>query len=98
MGGAGGAASTPLSCSGPNRIAVKAVAAGDAHTCVLMTTGGVRCWGHNREGQLGDGTTTDRSTPPASDVLGGVQAIATGMFHTCEIATSMVGTTRMRDG
>ncbi len=28
-----------------------AVAAGDAHICVLMTTGGVRCWGQNTSGQ-----------------------------------------------
>jgi alpha-tubulin suppressor-like RCC1 family protein len=53
-----------------------------------MTTGGVRCWGDNRDGQLGDGTTTSRSTPPASDVLTGVQAIAMGFMHTCVLMTS----------
>ena len=40
------------------------VASGNWHTCARRA-GGVRCWGRNDSGQLGDGATTRRATPVA---------------------------------
>jgi alpha-tubulin suppressor-like RCC1 family protein len=48
-------------------------------------TGGVRCWGSDEYGQLGDGNTKDLVTPPQRDVLTGAQAIATSGIHTCAL-------------
>ncbi len=64
---------------------VAAIASG-IHGCALMTTGGVKCWGLNDHGQLGDGTTVDRSTPvEVSGLIRDVTAIVVGDFHSCAL-------------
>ena len=39
------------------------VSAGQYHTVGIKTDGTLWAWGRNSEGQLGDGTTTQRTTP-----------------------------------
>jgi alpha-tubulin suppressor-like RCC1 family protein len=76
-----------LTPSGP-LTGVRTIAAGYQHTCAIMMTGGLRCWGRNVEGQLGDGTTNARYSPSNSDAVPGVQAIAMGIYHTCAITAA----------
>jgi alpha-tubulin suppressor-like RCC1 family protein len=38
-------------------------ACGYGHTCAVLDTGGIVCWGNNNRSRLGDGTNTDRSVP-----------------------------------
>ncbi len=56
---------------------VKAIAVGRSYTCALTEQSGVLCWGNNWYGQLGDGTTENRSAPvPVRGLDKGVKAIA----------------------
>ena len=63
------------------------VAAGDYHTVALKSDGTAWAWGYNNNGQLGDGTTTSRSTPVRVLGLSGVTAIAAGQYHTVALAS-----------
>ncbi|HET8897407.1 MAG TPA: hypothetical protein VFN09_01305 [Rhodanobacteraceae bacterium] len=67
---------------------VKAISAGKAHTCALLDTGNIECWGNNGSGRLGDGTASDSSSPVA--VLGldtSAAAVSAGYNHTCALLT-----------
>jgi alpha-tubulin suppressor-like RCC1 family protein len=70
--------------------AIKAVAVhGTNSACALTAAGGVKCWGWNIHGELGDGTTESRTAPV--DVIGltsGVRHIAAGVDHTCAVTTT----------
>ena len=81
---------TPEQVKGPGGIGyltdVKTVTAGWYHILALKNDGTVWTWGFNNVGQLGDGTTVNRSTPvqvPISEV----KAITAGSYHSVALKT-----------
>lgn len=77
--------------SSPVRVAssesFQTVAAGGLHSCALTVTGVAYCWGRNGNGQLGDGSSTDRTTPVEVAGMLTYRRIAAGRFHTCALDT-----------
>ena len=61
------------------------VSAGANHTCALMPSGQVLCWGDNTYGQLGTGTNIASTVPVPVVGLPPATQIAAGDFHTCAI-------------
>ncbi len=58
------------------------LAGGQSHSLAVKVDGSVWAWGKNDYGQLGDGTTTNRSAPVAvSGLTSGVAQVAAGDSH-----------------
>jgi len=79
-------------CSVTARFAIgvaTSLTAGYGHTCVLISAGTVRCWGRNLYGELGNGTSTDSTTPVTVIGLSDtVTALAAGDSHTCALTSA----------
>ena len=72
----------------------RTLAAGLNHTCVIKL-GYVYCWGDNTDGQLGDGTTVDKTSMPTVPVkladgsyLKNVVSVDAGFNQTCAVTTA----------
>lgn len=84
----------PVVSMGTNVVPVS-ISSGRAHSCALLNSGDVKCWGSNGGGQLGQGDILDRGDEP-SDLskyllpvnLGTgrtAKAVSAGNFHSCAI-------------
>ncbi len=72
---------SPTSVTGVSKIA--AVSGGAMHTCAVAAAGSMYCWGDNRYGQLGDGSTTTSRVPVIAANGALFTAVAVGYYHSC---------------
>ncbi len=87
---------SPLMTTHTSAVGVKNLPAGGVSQvsaayggCALVRLGGLatglRCWGDNSWGELGNNTITDSTTPVKVKGLSQVQSVATGGTHTCAL-------------
>lgn len=75
---------TPTVLLGGAFTGVSILEAGRDHTCWFRDDQ-LACWGANDRGQLGDGTTTQRTSPTASTFDGSIAFLGLGAEHSCAV-------------
>ena len=66
----------------------KSMVAGLTHTCGIMQSGGVKCWGSNSTGRFGDGS-TNPSINPVDTLLNNPSLMDIGGDHGCAIVNGL---------
>lgn len=75
-----------VACNDPGYAKVIDIAAGGLHTCALLSSGSVYCWGSNGDGELGNGKMEDDQPNVVRVVnLEGAKAISAGELYTCAV-------------
>jgi RHS repeat-associated protein len=94
----------PSTITLPGTAAATTVVGGGTHSCAVLTSGDLTCWGVGLRGQLGLGVTVDHQ-PEAANLVqfqttGPVTAIDAGASHTCAVHQNgdLVCWGWMRDG
>ena len=79
----------PVAVSGITDATMLSCGAGGSTACVVTAGGGVKCWGDNSRGQLGNGTTTNSATPvDVTGLTSGALNVSTGWYNSCAVTTS----------
>jgi alpha-tubulin suppressor-like RCC1 family protein len=64
------------------------VDAGGHHTCGVRANGKLYCWGHDYNGQVGDGADTGATSPRRIGTFEDWSRVAAGLSHTCGVRTN----------
>jgi hypothetical protein len=86
--------STPTQVGSVNTWTAVATAGdqGGEHTCATRSDKSLWCWGRNNNGQLGDGTTTQRTSPVRIGSSTSWLSVDTGIAHTCALKADLTAT------
>jgi alpha-tubulin suppressor-like RCC1 family protein len=90
--GTGGFSSSliPVPVAMPQGVTFSAISAGYFHTCAITSAGALYCWGHNANGEIGNGDTTQFVSAPSLVPLPSgtiVTAVTTGWLFTCALTS-----------
>jgi hypothetical protein len=80
--------STPA-CDAGECVGVTSVSLGDQHSCIILDSKSVQCWGDNKYGQVGvSGDLPKIPRPTLISGLAGVTQLALGSRHSCALTAS----------
>ncbi len=79
LGGAAGGTTTA-------RLVARSIDAGSYYSCAVLDSGSIRCWGANRYGELGDGTTTSSYVPVDVTGITNASAVSVDAYHVCALS------------
>jgi alpha-tubulin suppressor-like RCC1 family protein len=68
-------------------IPVSAIAPGAYHACAVNSSGGLKCWGANTDGELGNGSTSDSLTGVRVSLPASVAEAGASYDRTCALLT-----------
>ena len=91
-GATGGVSEDPVYVTGfssSGTLRASAVAAGADVSCLVTTTGAVKCWGDAYGGVLGS-TLIDRATPGDTPIMSGATDVTLGAYHACAVVSGAV--------
>jgi len=71
---------------------VTQISAGYGHTCAVLNTGRINCWGDNAFGQLGRGSKLESSYPVEVSGITTAVSVSAGYIHSCAVLSD--GTAR----
>ena len=72
-----------------------ALATGAYHTCAVLRSGGVDCWGSNETGDLGNGTTVDYARPVAVKGFGTATATVAIVSRSIHVSRTRIAPVRL---
>jgi alpha-tubulin suppressor-like RCC1 family protein len=77
---------TPVAVAGlANAASVSTSGANIGHSCALLRSGAIECWGDNEWGELGDGAKTTSPTPVRVSGIDDAVAVSAGLYGTCAV-------------
>ncbi|MFI5304877.1 MAG: RCC1 domain-containing protein, partial [Nitrospiria bacterium] len=75
----------PVQTQVANGVSIQSLSAGGNHSCGVLSSGAVNCWGDNSYGQLGNGTVISSNVPVSVTGINSASRISAGGYHTCSL-------------